>query len=135
MQNLAAHVFLTAAQCAIVDDVVKTLANEYDKTHKPGKYTAYAFVDRTIKVQFKDGVPVACTHHGRDLGNCSLTRTHATDRMYEVDLQDQLRRLRRDVRDFVLHVSPPNGGLGGFISNAYDADGKKIAELTDYMGW
>ncbi|AYV75786.1 MAG: hypothetical protein Terrestrivirus3_55 [Terrestrivirus sp.] len=132
-------IYLTKEQSNSYNNEVSHLAIEYDKTRDPNvvhKFTAAAFVDRTVHVKFMNGQPVCAVHNNKNLGPVSLSQNTASDYCFEISKQTEFNSFRESHPYFTLEVKYVNDGcVSAFVAKAYDANHNELADFTDYDSW
>jgi hypothetical protein len=132
-------IYLTKLQYDDYNNEVSRLAVEYDKMRDPTvvhKFTAIAFVDRTVHVKFMNGQPVCAVHNNKNLGPVSLSHNAVSDYCFEISKQKEFNSFKESHPHFTLEVKYVNDGcVSGFVAKAYDMNHNELADFTDYDNW
>ena len=132
-------IYLTKEQYTNYQTEISRLAKEYDKTRDPKvvhKFTAAAFVDRTVHVKFVNKQPVYAVHNNVNLGPVSITQNNVSDYRFAISKQTEFNSFKESYPNFTLRVHYVSDGcVSAFVAKAYDFNGNELADFTDYNDW
>src|SRR5438132_8483025 len=122
--------FISKSQYEQMGTQIEELADKFEAERNrkyPGvihKYTAVAFVNTALLVEFKAGKPVSASHNGIALGDntCSMERKSHSDKEFPIPLSNAFYNYLEKTQDFTLTLDYVNDGcFAAHIAKASDA--------------
>ncbi|MEX0596515.1 MAG: hypothetical protein WD512_08430 [Candidatus Paceibacterota bacterium] len=115
------------------------LSRIYEERRNPNiihKFSPYAFIDRKLVVDFKNGKPCNARHHGiiLDDGGCSFTKRNPDDIGYPINSVEEFNHILKNYSIFTLRLQHINDGAINIDEvKVFAKDGTLIADLTNYI--